>query len=221
MKWKTVLVFCMIFLLVFIIYLTTLDRKVFYLNLGDEMAEGDSSYGAQLKEYFTSLSKLERYLDQFNDDDLRITDLIRMIETNQKIEVDGKEQTIKNALIKADLVTLSVGRNDFVYKIDYMSKSELYDTADEVLHDMEELFVLLREYCKEDVIVLGIINSNWPSEEEVFTYLNQKLSDLCEEYDLLFYLPEHVEVIDGHPTPEGEVIIYEGIQQLVDENLLK
>lgn len=221
MKLKTVLILSVISLSVFLIYLATLDHKVYYLDLGDEISVGENAYGKQLERYFSSLNKLEQYIDGFKEDDLRITDLIRNIETNQKIMLGKKEQTLKNALIKADLVTLSLGRNDFVYKIDYMSKSELYDTADRVLHDLEDLFTLMREYCKEDIIYIGVINSNWPAQDEVFLYLNEKINRLCEEYDILFYLPEHVDMIEGHLTEESNAPFYEGLKVLVDENLLK
>lgn len=221
MKLKTVLILSVISLSVFLIYLATLDHKVYYLDLGDEISVGENAYGKQLERYFSSLNKLEQYIDGFKEEDLRITDLIRNIETNQKIMLGKKEQTLKNALIKADLVTLSLGRNDFVYKIDYMSKSELYDTADQVLHDLEDLFTLMREYCKEDIIFIGIINSNWPAQDEVFLYLNEKINRLCEEYDILFYLPEHADMIEGHLTEESNAPFYEGLKVLVDENLLK
>ena len=40
-----------------------------------------------------------------------------MIDNNEKVIIDKKEKTIKNALIKADLLTLSIGMNDFIYKM--------------------------------------------------------------------------------------------------------
>lgn len=51
MKWKTILVISFIFLSIFLIYLTTLDRKVYYLNLGDEISIGDNNYGILIKDY--------------------------------------------------------------------------------------------------------------------------------------------------------------------------
>lgn len=221
MKWKALLVLCGIFLLVFLIYLTTLDRKVYYLDLGDELTLTDGSYGEQLNEYFEQLNKSEKHINHFNKKDLRITDIVRMVEINEKVTINNKEQTIKNALIKADLVTLSVGRNDFIYKIDHMTTNELYDTADEVVHDMEELFELLREYCKEDIIFLGITNDKWTDKQEIFDYLNNNLRLLAEEYSITFYLPQVINYDGSLPTKNSSNQIYNGLKLLVDDNLLK
>ena len=68
-----------------------------------------------------------------------------------------KKKSIKNALIKADLVTLSIGMNDFLYKmnldVEEFSMEELYDYVDEMSEDTDTLLRLLREYCKEDIMM--------------------------------------------------------------------
>ena len=40
---------------------------------------------------------------------------IYIIEDN--VEIDGNNQTIKNALIKSDLITLSIGNNDLISRL--------------------------------------------------------------------------------------------------------
>ena len=127
MKWKALIFLALTFLIVFIIYLTTLDRKVYYLNLGDEIAGGDSNYGEWIKDYFKSKGKLEKYVSEFIEEDYRTTDLIHAIEDNRKVYSNGMNITLKNALIKADLVTLSIGSNDIYYKITTSSPRESYE----------------------------------------------------------------------------------------------
>ncbi len=222
MKWKKIAIISVIFLAVFLIYLTTLDRKIFYLDVGDQLSISESSYGNQLKNYFSSLGKLEKYVGGFKKDDLRITDLDRMIEVNEKVIVNEKEQTIKNALIKADLLTLSIGTNDFTYKIDYVTKEELYDIADEVLYDLEDLFVLLREYCKEDIIYIGIPYVGKSDLNEVFDYLNEKIELLCHDYNISFIPTSNTVTFDnGVISSNSSNKIFDRIKLEVNHGLLK
>lgn len=189
MKLKTILILAVIILLIFLIYLTTLDRKVYYLNLGDELALGkEDTYGETIEDYLKSKNKLEKYIFEFSTSDYRTTDLIRDIQDNKKIYINSKTQTIKNALIKADLVTLSIGSNDIYYKITTAPPKECYEYIDQVLVDLEDLFELIREYCKEDIYMLNYYNAYRKEYDEIFDYMNDKLEDLSKLY--------HIQIID-------------------------
>ena len=107
-----------------------------------------------------------------------------MIEDNKKIKINDSEQTIKNALIKADLLTFSIGMNDINYKIGNASINELYDYSDEILKDAEILFIILREYCKEDIIMLNYYNIYDSEYDEIFNYINSKLDEIASEYNI-------------------------------------
>ena len=101
-------------LIIFLIYLTTVDRKIYYVNIGDSVSMGVNSY---INEYLNKEEKLENYIDKFNKPDLRITDLYNMINNNYEVKVDKYKQSIKNALIKADVITLAIGHDDIYQKI--------------------------------------------------------------------------------------------------------
>lgn len=184
MKWKVILFLALVFLLVFVIYLTTLDRKVYYLNLGDEIALTDGNYGDLIQNYLKSKGKLEKYVSEFSEEDYRTTDLIRAIEDNRKLFSNGNNITLKNALIKADLVTLSIGSNDIYYKITTASPKECYEYIDQVLVDLEKLMELIRQYCKEDIIMINYYNSYQERYNEIFFYINDKLQDLGNVYEI-------------------------------------
>lgn len=186
MKLKKLFVLIVLLLAVFLIYLTTMDKKVYYLALGDSIAlgNGQTNYSKILVDYLNELDLLEEYRSEFMEDDLRITDLIRNIEDNKKVEVDGKEKTIKNALIKADLVTIAIGNEELFYKMKTESKNVLYDYIDEMMCDMETLLKLMREYCKEDIFVLGYMNPTTNSSNEYIKYANQKLEVLTQKYEV-------------------------------------
>lgn len=184
MKIKTLLITGIIIIFVFLIYLSTIDTKVYYLNLSDSYSSEEPNYSSFFNDYLKENKKLEKYISEFNINDYRITDLTRMIEDNKKIKINDSEQTIKNALIKADLLTFSIGMNDINYKIGNASINELYDYSDEILKDAEILFIILREYCKEDIIMLNYYNIYDSEYDEIFNYINSKLDEIASEYNI-------------------------------------
>ena len=124
MKLKTLFVLSFTLLIVFLIYLSHIDKKVYYVALGDYQAlgvtnEGIITYGYSdyLKDRLKTNNKLETYLIGYAKDNARITDVINDIEQNRELKIKSRKQTLKNALIKADLITLSIGMNDLFYKI--------------------------------------------------------------------------------------------------------
>lgn len=188
MKLKRIFVIALLLLSVFLIYLSTMDQKVYYLALGDSVAFGDKkgSYPNFISQFLKEKNLLEEFRYEFIEDDLRITDLIRNIEDNKKIMVDHKEKTLKNALIKADLVTISIGNEELFYKMKTERQDTLYHYIDEMMNDMEKLLQLVREYCKEDVFVLGYVNPYTNQMNPYVKYANQKLETLTKKYEVLY-----------------------------------
>ena len=126
------------------------------------------------------LEKLETYIS-YEKDDLRITDLIRDIKDNIKIN----NKNIQNILVKADLITLSIGNNEIEYEIKKTRISDLYDYIDEVLKDLEELIKLIRIYSKEKIYLIGFYIDN-EYYSELINYLNVRLEDICNTYKITF-----------------------------------
>ena len=185
MKLKKIFVVAALLLVVFLIYLTTMDKKIYYLALGDAIAMGENiNYPDQIQKYLAENDLLEQYRNEFIEDDLRITDLIHNIEDNKKVEKDKKEYTLKNVLIKADLVTLSIGNEELFYKMKTEKQESLYNYIDEMMTDMETLFQLMKEYCKEDIFVLGYVNPFSNDMNRYVQYANEKLETLSKKYDM-------------------------------------
>ncbi len=219
---KKMLVFVIILLSTFLIYLATLDRKVYYLSLGDSLALGATPYGGHdygysdyVKDYINDKKKLERYVGGFANDNYRTIDLMNDIKDNKTIIVNNNKISIKNALIKADLVTISIGSNDFLSYITIrdLSSNELYKYLDEVLDDVDSLLKLMREYCKEDIVYIGLYNYfNIDMLDPIIDYGNQRLRIICEKYDIKYidvftlfhddpsYLPNPLDI---HPSRSG------------------
>ena len=181
MKFKTILVIALVILTVFVIYLTTMDRNIYYLDLN----MSNYKYEKTIVNFLKDEKKLEKYVTGYIEKDYRTTDLINDIKNNKSINIKNKKQTIKNALIKADLLIYAPSINDINYKLKTTNQKELYNYADEMLEDMEEAIKLMRQYCKEDIIVIGLENSN----KKIFNYINEKLGEICYENKIYFINP--------------------------------
>ena len=223
MKMKKILLFAILLLIVFLIYLMTFDKKVYYVALGDEVAyeEGDNRYPHFIRDYLKNKNKLEVYNTSFMSKDIRVTDLIHQIKENKKMKIDGKEQSIKNALIKADFVTLSIGNTELIGKSLINSEREMYDYIDEYIEDMSMLFEVLRQYCKEDIVITNYYSKY--GKETLFKYFNKKLQELCYQYKIDYVDISHL-VEDNAvllPTNEEYMRIGDAIIKHMDETLLK
>ena len=232
---KKILVLGVIIISIFLIYLTTIDKKVYYVSLGDEISLGitkegyyEKSYPIYIKEYLEETNKLEIFIDDYTTQGYRITDLINDINNNKEVEETNK--TIKNALIKSDLITLSIGTNDIISrintektltKIDY---NRLYKNIDEITQDLDKLLKLIREYCKEDIILIGIdINTEDEKLTQIINYANEKFKDISGQYKI-YYLDNfknETKEFKIYPTIDEYKQISEQIIDIINNNLLK
>lgn len=205
MKFKTILVIALVILIVFVIYLTTMDRNIYYLDLN----MGNYNYEETIVNFLKDEKKLERYVTGYIEKDYRTTDLINDIKNNKSINIKNKKQTIKNALIKADLLIYVPSINDINYKLNTTNQKELYNYADEMLEDMEEAIKLMRQYCKEDIIVIGLENSN----KKIFNYINEKLGEICYENKIYFINPLKL-------NKNGKKYVEKEIKKIIENKIL-
>lgn len=175
---KKVIILFIIIISIIIIYITNIDNKIYYVNID---STNNLTYNDQIYNQIKDRNKLEKYVNDFSKEDYRTTDLIRDIKDNKKVN----NQTIQNALIKADIITLYIGINDINYKINN-NMNDLYNYTDQVLEDIEKLFKLIRIYSKEKIYVIGYKNNIGISYNDYFKYTNKRLKSICEEYKIKF-----------------------------------
>ena len=169
-------------LFVFIIYLANMDKEVYYLALGDS-TNSDNNYSFYVKDYLKEKNVLERAVYHYSGSNDRITDIYNRIIYNEK----SKESTIKNALIKADLVTLKINIDDVYEKIEDSSFADVYDYIDDLTKDFDKLLNLIRKYCKEDIMFIGYSYRNDNTDEkDLIDYLNKRYKEVCDKYDVIF-----------------------------------
>lgn len=179
---KKILFVLFVFLFIFIIYLANMDKKVYYLALGDSY-DNDDNYSFYVKDYLNEKGFLEKAVYEYADSNDRITDIYNRIISNEK----SKDGTIKNSLVKADLVTLKINIDDVYEKIEDSSFIGVYDYIDDLTKDFDKLLNIIRKYSKEDIMFIGYTyKSDNVDEREIITYLNKRYKEVCDRYDVIF-----------------------------------
>ena len=240
---KKIIIIGLIVLSIFLIYLCNMDKKVYYLALGDSLAKGEGPSGTKVKGYTTLVKEylkekniLETYIDKFAENGKRTTDLINDINDNKKTKIKNKQITIQNVLIKADLVTLSIGANDILNKINIeeaIDYNQIYNYIDDSNKDLEKLLKLMREYCKEDILLIGYYNPypylNNKKTNDIFDYLNKKYKETADKYNVTYieisdlfkenpnFLPNENDI---HPSEEAYKAISNQIITAINKTLL-
>jgi len=248
-RYKLLIGFIITGIILVSIFFLTRDKEIYYLSLGDSLAAGQTpnntiseSYGDYVAEYLKDKEVLEFYTKGFSKSGYRSIDLLNDLKNNKKIKVKNKDLTIKHALIKADIVTVSIGSNDLFYKLnignefDLNEFDDIYTYVDESIRDVDKLLYELRKSCKEQIMVFGFYNpfTNFSSSfadtvEPVILYANDKMEKLVRKYDMTYidihdvflannnYLPSKLEI---HPTKEGYKAMSRSVINLIDKKML-
>lgn len=226
---KKIIFLFFICLNIFLIYKVTFDKNIYYVALGDYLAVGVTSnkiekgYPSYIRDYIDVKGKLEMYVNGFATSNYRTTDLIRDIEDNKKIIIGKKEKAIQNALIKADVVTVSIGMNDFIYAVQ-TDAGNLIESIDSMVMDVEKLFSVLRSYSKEKVIVTSLyypFGINIKRVEDITVYANKKIKLLSEKYNIDFIDISHLRENDHYFTDREMFPTKGGYEAIANEILTR
>ncbi len=250
MKIKRLMASGLVLIAIFIIYLTTVDKRIYYVALGDSLAIGQNPYGKigygysdYVANYLKKNNLLEFYTKGFAKSGYRTIDLNRAIVDNKKIKINDDILSIKNALINADIVTLSIGANDLFYKVgindmtfNLEKKDEIYKYIDEIVIDVDKLLTLIRQYCKEDIIMIGYYNplsklsSKYTRElDPMFMYGNEQLKRIAYKhnvhyidiYEIFMENPQYLpNPLDIHPSTEGYEAIASQVINIIETNII-
>ena len=177
---KKLLFLLLLTVLVIVIYILNIDKKVFYLALGDEISSDNIILN--ITKFYQEKNIHEKTI-KYTKNNYRTVDLINDIKDN--IKLNG-QVSINNALIKADIITISIGFNDFINYID--DYAILKDNLLNLKEDMNVLLKILRERTKEKLILIGIYNPNYSDKriDKVIEALNDMYSELANEYNIKY-----------------------------------
>ena len=214
---KKILGLFFILLVVLFIYNQNKYEKIYFLALGDSYSLGitpyngyDYGYNDFVRDYLEENKKLEVFIKDFSKKGYRTTDLLRAIEDNKFIYINNDELTIQQALIKADLITLSIGTND-ILNMSSINSDNSY--VSEAMNDMETLLSTIRKYCKETIIAVGYLNNN-----ETYVYASEKYKQLCEKYNIIYIdSKELLDDIEHFPNPNNIHPSKQGYKLIADK----
>ncbi|MCI5522181.1 MAG: hypothetical protein MR411_06235 [Tenericutes bacterium] len=174
---KKLIIIFLIFFSIFYIYLLTCDEKIYYLSISNNYNSNDFSNIIAKKLKRNNL--LEIHVNEFSNNNNRITDYIDMIDDNKYIIKNNKKIHFKNALIKADIITLSLGTKDFI--------TNYGDSTEKVLtirNNIETLIKKIREYSKEDIYFISIYSEYVDSK--YIDKLNNDIKSICSDNKIKF-----------------------------------
>ena len=209
---KKIILTAIVFLIIFLIYSFNVNEKIYYVSIGDYLSYGvnnfdkvDNNYSNNIKEQYKN--NLSNYVNYSSIDDYRVMDLINDINYNKIIIFNNKEYKLQNLLIKANLLTISIGMNDLIYK-----KNITYDYIDQLLSDIDSLLSLIRKYNKDEIYFLSfynVINNN-----DFIEYSNNKLESICNKNKINFIDISNLDkyILKGiYPTNDGYTYITDKI----------
>lgn len=124
MKIKTMIILLIIVLITFLIYIFNKDDKVYLLSLGN------NNEIEEIENYLKNNNKLEQTIKISSN----INQILEHIKNNKKIQ----NHTMKNHLIKADLIIITSNSNK---------------------DNLNEIIKLIKKYTKEEIIIIGNISN--------------------------------------------------------------
>lgn len=217
-KYTKLIIFVLALLIVFGIYsiFSKEQSKIYYLPLGDSISEGmnpylgiDYGYPDYVKDYLDKNNRLSFYTKGFTKSGYTTRNVKSDIENNKTIEVDGKNVHLKEALRESDLVTLTIGANNFLGTISLNNIEEKITNieatkkeADKIGLEIKELLILIKQYAKKQIIVTGYFNP-FPRLieykdviDELVKYFNNVIEETCEEVGVDYV--DIFDVLDGN-----------------------
>lgn len=249
MKFKKILLLLLIIFLIFIVYKLGFDNKINYVALGDSISLGQGPYGEIsygytdcIADYLENNHILKNYNKQYSKSGNKIEDIIDYINTDKTISFD-ENINIKRILRESDLVTISVGINDFLEEFnilninnDLKGKDQLYKEIDKLSIEFEKMLILIKKYAKSNIIVVGYYNP-YPNStiykneiDKLVKYGNKIIKNISEKNKVQFidifsefnnqkkYLPNPS---DFHPNTSGYRAIFYKIKPIIDNIFIK
>lgn len=180
---------------IYYIYLYQNNNKINYTSIGDGFAAGvnsfsDKNYG--YSNYISDNLKEEGILKNsylnFTSKDMTINDLKNMVLLNYH---DQEQNNIKQVLRETQILTISVGINDLIYKMNseniitnYQKEKILTEIVDKLDLTIQEI----RKYYKYNIYLVGYYNF-YPQnsvERKLLEELNNRYKEYSNKNNIIF-----------------------------------
>ena len=218
---KLLLMTIIIIVSIFTMYKLFYSDKISYIALGDSLAEGINPYGERgfgyadfIQDELKSKNKLDYYTKKYSESGYKIQDVIN--------ELNNPE--LKKELRESDLVTISIGANDFLARINKNNLnineiSNYKEIVKEIIPGIDNCIKEIRKYAKEDLVIVGyynpipfLFNTSEKDLDLLFSYIDDEYNKISKKYNAIYvsnynlfkkekdYLPNPADI---HPGIEG------------------
>ena len=185
MKKKIILIALLGGILSIIIYFFTQNNEITIMSIGDGLSSGETPYGIEgysfndyLKEDYLTKHSLKDYIE-YAIPNKTMKELIYEIKENKEINLKNKKIEIKQAINRADILTIAVGMDELAnIKITNQIKNEY-------LHDLEELLSMIKVLNQKKVVIISLYT--W-GKNDLLTIekLNASMRDISLSNGFLF-----------------------------------
>lgn len=188
-RYKLILIITVGAILTLLVNTITVDNKIMLVSIGDGLSLGmtpykvaGTSFNDYLKEELESKKKLQGYNNEFSQSYLTIHELNEYIEDN----LVGKftRVPIKQTLAKADVITISIGIDEFAQKS--LQNTINNEQIESYINEMKLLLKSIREFYDKKIIIIGLYPA-YNFEKKDVIEVNNKLKKEAGKYNCLFY----------------------------------
>lgn len=226
---KLIVLFSVIFL-TFIIYKVNANNLIDYMSIGDSLDLGINSYGNNtysyhdyLKNYLDNNNLLHKTSFYYSKNNYKIEELLNDIKNNKEIIYNDKTYNIKKELREADLITIFIGMDELINKIESNITSSDIDT---LINNMDSLVSTIKKISSSNIVLIGYYNPYLDNLKisKIFSYINDRYKELASKYKINYidilnlnsnkeYLPNYK---DYHLNSKGYLKIASKIIEKLD-----
>ena len=227
------------------------EGKINYVALGDSLAIGENPYGEisysyadNVKDYFEAKDILKSYTKDYAKSGDTTNDLIKKINDNKKVIINGTKINIKRALRESNLVTISIGANDLMKKVNIkemddlenIDYKEIEEAIEEVTESVDKAIIEVKKYAKKEILLIGYYNPvnkmflDDKKLDNLFKKIDNLYTSICEKEKITYisvyeefkkhddYLPNPLNI---HPNYKGYAAISDKIIEYLEKNSKK
>ena len=181
---------------VILIYNKTNNHNINYTTIGDSLSLGIDSYGKQdygysdyIKDYLIETNKLKSYSKSYTNKKMLINDIKVALISDQKMTNYNTKTNLKVILSETDILTLSIGIDDLMYKMTMLSENtdnNLNIIIDEIKTSYNELISEIRKIYRGPIYTVGYYNLQ--SNNDFYDKAIEKLNNIYKENKNVIYI---------------------------------
>lgn len=179
---------------IFFIYKQTNFNNITYTNIGDSLSIGIDSYGSKtysysdyVKNYLKEKKKLKDYYNEYSTREMSIEKLHYTLLTNKKVNINNTNKNIKDILHETDYLTISVGINDILEKVEDPSNlSNINKKMKEIEKSFNSLIKELRKIYNRDIYIIGYYKQSINNQD--YSKCIEKLNNIYKKNKDVIYI---------------------------------